>query len=166
MHWLPSPQAKTRLSTEQQYKQPMECQHCLRKFLYLSTGSGKESADSSSSKQHEQACVNERSVLNSPPDHASRSLIADSSSGKQYEQADMNKCKAYRQAFQNASCNLSIRTAASAFRCLDGGAGSKATQFATWALANMLVDNLAAQVSAAALALPIWLQLLLHQPAD
>ena len=78
----------------------------------------------------------------------------------------MNKCKAYRQAFQNASCNLSIRTAASSFRCLDGGAGSKATQFATWALANMLVDNPAAQVSAAALALPIWLQLLLHQPAD
>lgn len=29
--------------------------------------------------------------------------------------------------------------------CLDGGAGSKATQFATWALANMLVDNPAAQ---------------------
>ena len=34
-------------------------------------------------------------------------------------------------------------------RCLDGGANSKATQYATWALANMLADNPAAQVLAA-----------------
>lgn len=31
-------------------------------------------------------------------------------------------------------------------RCLDGGANSKPTQYATWALANLLVDNPAAQV--------------------
>ena len=39
-----------------------------------------------------------------------------------------------------------------AFRCLDGGAGSKATQYATWALANMLVDNPTAQVYSPAFA--------------
>lgn len=60
----------------------------------------------------------------------------------------------------------SVQVAAFAFRCLDGGAGSKATQFAMWALANMLVDNPAAQVSlAAALALLALSKLLLHQPA-
>ena len=87
MHWLPSPQAKTRLSTEQQYKQPMECQHCLRKFVYRSTGGGKKLTDSSPSKEHAQACMNECSKFNSPPHNASHSLVADSSSGKQYEQA-------------------------------------------------------------------------------
>ena len=153
MHWLPSPQAKTLLSTEQQYKQPMECQHCLRKFVCLSTGSGKESADSSSSKQHEQACMNERSVFNPPPNNASRSLVADSSSGKQYEQACRTNAKHTDKLLRMQAV---VHTAASACRCLDGGAGSKATQFATWALANMLVDNPAAQVSAAAaLGLPI-----------
>lgn len=32
-------------------------------------------------------------------------------------------------------------------RCLDGGADSKATLYATWALGNLLVDSPAAQVS-------------------
>lgn len=40
-------------------------------------------------------------------------------------------------------------------RCLDGGANSKPTQYATWALANLLVDNPAAQVLLLSFSKPI-----------